>query len=126
MAHQARHILGQQRDLGQDTETENRKYRCPLGLQPSQGPYFVLMKKEAPVLSADDQPIAKVYEALNATAFVASPYHNPVVGWMDDLQNMTATDALAWYERWYAPNNAVLIVAGCLIAARKPTEQTAL
>lgn len=63
-------------------------------------------------LRTDDQPIAKVYEALNATAFVASPYHNPVVGWMDDLQNMTAADALAWYERWYAPNNATMVVTG--------------
>ncbi len=63
-------------------------------------------------LRTDDQPIAKVYEALNATAFVASPYHNPVVGWMDDLQNMTAADALAWYERWYAPNNAIMVVTG--------------
>ena len=63
-------------------------------------------------LRTDDQPIAKVYEALNATVYVASPYHNPVVGWMDDLQNMTAADALAWYERWYAPNNAVMVVTG--------------
>ena len=63
-------------------------------------------------LRTDDQPIAKVYEALNATAFVANPYHNPVVGWMDDLQNMTAADALAWYERWYAPNNAIMVVTG--------------
>ena len=63
-------------------------------------------------LRTDDQPIAKVYEALNATAYVASPYHNPIVGWMDDLQNMTATDALAWYERWYAPNNAIMVVTG--------------
>lgn len=63
-------------------------------------------------LRTDDQPIAKVYEALNATAFIASPYHNPVVGWMDDLQNMTAADALAWYERWYAPNNAIMVVTG--------------
>jgi zinc protease len=31
---------------------------------------------------------------------------------MDDLQNMTAADALAWYQRWYAPNNAVVVIAG--------------
>jgi zinc protease len=63
-------------------------------------------------LRTDDQPLAKVYEALNATAYVAHPYHNPIVGWMDDLQNMTAADALAWYERWYAPNNATMVVTG--------------
>ena len=63
-------------------------------------------------LRTDDQPIALLMEALNATAFVANPYHHPVVGWMDDLQNMTAADALAWYQRWYAPNNAVVVIAG--------------
>jgi zinc protease len=69
-------------------------------------------------LRTDDQPLAKVYEALNATAYVAHPYHNPIVGWMDDLQNMTATDALAWYTRWYAPNNATMVVTGDVDAAR--------
>lgn len=63
-------------------------------------------------LRTDDQPIAQLMEALNATAFVANPYHHPVVGWMDDLKNMTAADALAWYQRWYAPNNAVVVIAG--------------
>jgi zinc protease len=63
-------------------------------------------------LRTDDQAISKVFEALNATAFVAHPYRNPIVGWMDDLKNMTAADALAWYERWYAPNNATMVVTG--------------
>lgn len=69
-------------------------------------------------LRTDDQPISKVYEALNATAFVAHPYRNPIVGWMDDLKNMTAADALAWYERWYAPNNATMVVTGDVQANR--------
>ncbi|TCS37021.1 zinc protease [Paucimonas lemoignei] len=63
-------------------------------------------------LRTDDQPIPLVYEALNAVAFTAHPYRHPIVGWMDDLQNMTVEDARAWYERWYAPNNAVLVVVG--------------
>ncbi len=63
-------------------------------------------------LRTDDQPLSLMYEALNATAWVAHPYKNPVVGWMNDLQNMTANDALDWYRRWYAPNNATLVVAG--------------
>ena len=69
-------------------------------------------------LRTDDQPISKVFEALNATAFVAHPYRNPIVGWMDDLKNMTAADALAWYERWYAPNNATMVVTGDVDAKR--------
>ncbi|MGE5651699.1 pitrilysin family protein [Noviherbaspirillum sp. UKPF54] len=60
----------------------------------------------------EDQPIPQVYELLNATAFTAHPYHHPVAGWMSDLQNMTVQDAKAWYERWYAPNNATMVVTG--------------
>ncbi len=63
-------------------------------------------------LRTDDEPMALLMEALYATAYTANPYRHPVVGWMNDLQNMTAADALAWYERWYAPNNATLVVAG--------------
>jgi zinc protease len=63
-------------------------------------------------LRTDDQPLSLLFEALNATAYVAHPYKNPVVGWMNDLQNMTAADALGWYERWYAPNNATMVIAG--------------
>jgi zinc protease len=69
-------------------------------------------------LRTDDQPIAKLYEALNATAFVAHPYHHPVVGWMDDLQHMTVADAKAWHDRWYAPNNATMVVTGDVNAAQ--------
>lgn len=60
----------------------------------------------------DDQPIPLVYEALYAAAYNAHPYHHPVVGWMNDLQNMTVADARSWYEHWYAPNNATMVVAG--------------
>lgn len=60
----------------------------------------------------DDQPEGRVDEALRATAFVAHPYHWPVIGWMNDLQNMTVDDARNWYERWYAPNNATMVVVG--------------
>jgi len=45
-------------------------------------------------------------------ALRAHPYRHPVLGWMDDLQNMTIMDARDWYKRWYAPNNAVLVVVG--------------
>jgi len=60
----------------------------------------------------DDKPHAQVQVQLMATAFEANPYHWPVIGWMDDLQHMTVQDARAWYQAWYAPNNAVLVVAG--------------
>ncbi|HEY4316375.1 MAG TPA: pitrilysin family protein [Herbaspirillum sp.] len=60
----------------------------------------------------DDQPAGLLNEAQNAAAFVAHPYHHPIVGWMDDLEHMTVADVKAWYQRWYAPNNATLVVAG--------------
>ena len=69
-------------------------------------------------LRTEDQPLSLLYEALYATAFVASPYRNPIVGWMNDLQNMTAADALDWYRRWYAPNNATMVVTGDVDAQR--------
>lgn len=63
-------------------------------------------------LRTDDQPQSVVYEHLMAAAYQESPYRRPVIGWMDDLQHMTAQDARDWYARWYAPNNATLVVAG--------------
>lgn len=63
-------------------------------------------------LRTEDQPGALLREQLMATAFVASPVRSPVVGWMSDLESMTVEDARDWYRRWYAPNNAVLVVAG--------------
>ncbi|MEN3290814.1 MAG: zinc protease [Burkholderiales bacterium] len=60
----------------------------------------------------EDQPTALVYESLNASAFAAHPYHHPIVGWMSDLQSMTVQDVKNWYERWYGPNNATLVVSG--------------
>jgi zinc protease len=47
-----------------------------------------------------------------ATIYISHPYRSPVIGWMNDLQNMQLADARGWYEKWYAPNNATLVVAG--------------
>jgi zinc protease len=63
----------------------------------------------------DDRPRATLYERLLATALVAHPYRNPVIGWMSDLESMRAEDAQAFYESWYAPNNALLVVVGDVV-----------
>jgi zinc protease len=63
-------------------------------------------------LRTDDNPQAQVWEALSATAFRAHPYRRPIIGWMDDLENMKWQDAQDWYKNWYAPNNAYLLVVG--------------
>jgi zinc protease len=63
-------------------------------------------------LRTDDQAQSVVYERLMAAAYQTHPYRRPIIGWMDDLKNMTAQDARDWYARWYVPNNATLVVAG--------------
>lgn len=60
----------------------------------------------------DDKPTSQVNELMQSLAFVSHPYGRPVVGWMNDLENMTYEDALEWYNDWYTPSNAILVVAG--------------
>jgi len=60
----------------------------------------------------DDKPQSKVNEAFKAAAYQTSPYARPVIGFMNDLENMTYEDAREWYRNWYAPNNATLVVVG--------------
>jgi zinc protease len=60
----------------------------------------------------DDKPQAMVNEAFQGTVYRAHPYSRPVVGFMNDLENMTYEDAREWYNNWYAPNNATLVVVG--------------
>ena len=68
--------------------------------------------KEERRLRTEDNPNSLTYEQFSATAFNSSAYHNPIIGWMDDLNNMQVSDLRSWYETWYAPNNATLVVVG--------------
>ncbi|MEE2730325.1 MAG: pitrilysin family protein [Pseudomonadota bacterium] len=68
--------------------------------------------KEERRLRTDDKPNSVAYERFMAAAYLSSGYHNPVIGWMHDLDNMTAQDARSWYKKWYMPNNAILVVVG--------------
>lgn len=63
-------------------------------------------------LRTDDVPEALMEERFLAAAYVSTPYHHPVIGWKNDLDNMTVEDLRSWYQRWYSPNNAVLVVVG--------------
>ncbi|AQR63783.1 peptidase M16 [Aquaspirillum sp. LM1] len=60
----------------------------------------------------DDQPTGVLFEQLFATALTANPARQPIIGWMGDLERMRADDLRQWYQRWYAPNNAILVVVG--------------
>ncbi len=68
--------------------------------------------KEERRLRTEDNPNSLTYEQFIATAYTSSPYQNPVIGWMNDLDNMQVADLREWYEAWYAPNNATLVVVG--------------
>lgn len=63
-------------------------------------------------LRTDDNPQALTFERFLAAAHLSSPYHHPVIGWMDDIKNLTVSDVRKWYQRFYAPNNATLVVVG--------------
>ena len=63
-------------------------------------------------LRTEDRAISFMYETFKATAYQTSPYQNPIIGWMSDIENYTLPDLQAWYERWYAPNNATIVVVG--------------
>jgi zinc protease len=63
-------------------------------------------------LRTDDKAPSLLYEQFMATALNAAPNRHPVIGWMNDLKNMSYKDARDWYESWYTPKNAVLLVVG--------------
>ncbi len=63
-------------------------------------------------MRTDDNPQAKTYERFLESAYIASPYQQPVVGWMEDLRRLTLDDIKRWHQQWYAPNNAVIVVVG--------------
>jgi len=68
--------------------------------------------KEERRMRTEDKPTSLTYEHFNATAYFNSAYHQPIIGWMNDLDNMKVADLRRWYHTWYAPNNATLVVAG--------------
>ncbi|MFZ2541296.1 MAG: pitrilysin family protein [Gallionella sp.] len=63
-------------------------------------------------MRTDDEPQSLMYEKMVAAAYQEHPYQHPVIGWMSDLEALTVKDAQEWYTRWYAPNNATLVIAG--------------
>ncbi|WP_142847898.1 pitrilysin family protein [Telmatospirillum sp. J64-1] len=64
----------------------------------------------------DNNPSALLSEQSNAALYLLHPYRNPIIGWERDIRGLSREDALAFYERWYAPNNAILVVAGDITA----------
>ncbi len=65
----------------------------------------------------DNEPSALLGEQLMAAQYLHHPYRLPVIGWFHEIAGYTREDALDFYRQWYAPNNAVLVVAGDVTAA---------
>ena len=65
----------------------------------------------------DNDPGSRLAEQISAAQFLNHPYRLPVIGWRHEMESYTREDALDFYRDWYAPNNAVLIVAGDIDAA---------
>lgn len=60
----------------------------------------------------DNDPAAQLGEAAQAALFVNHPYGRPVIGWDHEIRALSREDALAFYRRFYAPNNAIVVIAG--------------
>lgn len=60
----------------------------------------------------DNNPTALLDEQMNAALYLAHPYGIPVIGWEHEMAQLSREDAMRFYKRYYAPNNAILVVAG--------------
>jgi zinc protease len=64
-----------------------------------------------------NNPEARLIEQIMAALYLNHPYGRPVIGWHHEIEKLTREDALAFYRRFYAPNNAILVIAGDVDAA---------
>ncbi|WP_309083864.1 pitrilysin family protein [Chelativorans sp.] len=74
----------------------------------------------------DNEPSGILGEAVDSTLFQNHPYGRPVIGWMDEIKALTKDQLTAFYNRYYRPNNALLVVAGDVDTAtvRRLAEET--
>ncbi|MCO4810437.1 MAG: insulinase family protein [Gammaproteobacteria bacterium] len=63
-------------------------------------------------LRIDNDNFGRLYEQVRATAYVAHPYQNPVIGWPSDIENWTQQDLEDFFKTYYAPNNLTMIFSG--------------
>lgn len=67
--------------------------------------------------NVESNPGSRLSEAMNAAIFQNHPYGLPIIGWRHEMEQYSTEDALRFYRRWYAPNNAILVVSGDVTAA---------
>ena len=66
----------------------------------------------------DNDPRGQFGEQMSAVAFINHPYGIPVIGWKHEMEELSYADAKAFYDRWYAPNNSILVVSGDVTPAK--------
>jgi len=73
-----------------------------------------------------NNPGARLAEQMEAALYLNHPYGRPIIGWRKEIEELTRDDALAFYKRFYTPNNAILVVAGDVTAeeVKKLAEET--
>jgi zinc protease len=59
-----------------------------------------------------NNPRARLSEQIEAALFLNHPYGRPVIGWRQEMEHLSREDAIAFYKRFYGPNNAVVVIAG--------------
>jgi zinc protease len=62
----------------------------------------------------DNSDAALFREQVNAAMYLTYPYRVPIIGWANEIKRLNKEMALTFYDRWYAPNNAILVVAGAV------------
>jgi zinc protease len=59
-----------------------------------------------------NNPRARLSEQIEAALFLNHPYGRPVIGWRQEMEHLSREDAIAFYKRFYGPNNAIVVIAG--------------
>ena len=95
--------------LSFELEAERMQY---LLLDPAEFANELKVIREERRLRTDDNPQGLAMEAILAHTWQTSPYRQPVIGWASDIEQMQRAELSAWYQRYYAPNNAILVVVG--------------
>jgi len=66
----------------------------------------------------DNNPASRLAEQVNAVLFLNHPYRRPVIGWAHEIEALNLGSIMAFYKKWYAPGNAILVVAGDITPER--------
>ncbi|BBE72293.1 M16 family metallopeptidase [Oharaeibacter diazotrophicus] len=72
---------------------------------------------EERAMRMESEPGAALGAAMDAVLYLRHPYGIPVIGWREEIEKLGKDDAIAFYDRFYTPNNAILVVAGDVVEA---------